>query len=145
MKRRWNKSGDETPIGEVRRSQLITTFGAGAMIDLVDRSALVGGLDFWNYQTLPRTPINEPRLAARLVAQMRKLGVMLNPQATLFAPPDCDDDQPSPRAGLQVVEFPRWMVCQGCSAMVQASPSLTTKDGRYLHPCASGKPQVLVC
>jgi Domain of unknown function (DUF1998) len=144
MKRRWAKAGEEPPIGAVRRSQLITTFGAGAMIDLVDRSALVGGLDYWHYESLPRTPINEPRLAAKLVGQMRKLGVNLNPQATLFAPPDCDDDQPNPRAGLQVVEFPRWMVCQGCSAMVQASTSLTVKDGRYQHPCASGKPSVLV-
>lgn len=144
MKRRWSRGGEEPPIGAIRRSQLITTFGAGAMIDLVDRSALVGGLDYWNYPTLPRTPINEPRLAARVVAQMRKLGVMLNPQATLFAPPDCDDDQPDPRAGLQVLEFPRWMVCQGCNAMVYASTSLTVKDGRYQHPCATGKPSVLV-
>lgn len=144
MKKRWNKAAEEPPVGEVRRSQLITTYGAGAMIDLVDRSALVGGLDFWNYAENSRQPINEPRLAARLVSQMRKLGVMLNPQATLFKPPDCDDEQPNPRAGIQVVEFPRWMVCQGCSSMVQASQSLPTKDGRYLHPCASGKPSVLV-
>lgn len=144
MKRRWSKGKEEQPIGAVRRSQLITTFGAGAMIDLVDRSALVGGLDYWNYETQPRTPINEPRLAAKLVGQMRRLGVILNPMATLFAPPDCDDDRPSERAGLQVLEFPRWMVCQGCSAMVQASPSLTLKDGRYQHPCASGKTSLLV-
>lgn len=144
MKRRWSKVGEESPIGAVRRSQLITTFGAGAMIDLVDRSALVAGLDYWNYSTLPRRPINEPRLAAKLVGQLRKLGVSLNPHATLFALPDCDDDQPNPRAGLQVVEFPRWMVCQGCSTLVQASTSLTIKDGRYQHPCASGRPSVLV-
>lgn len=144
MKRRWAKGGEEPPIGAIRRSQLITTYGAGAMIDLVDRSALIAGLDYWNYETLPRTPINEPRLAAALVAKFHKFGVNLNPLATLFAPPDCDDDAPSQRAGIQVVEFPRWMVCQGCSAMVQASTSLTVKDGRYQHPCASGKPSVLV-
>ncbi len=145
MRRRWGKpEPEQEPIGEIRRSQLITTFGAGAMIDLVDRSALVAGLDFWNYAEPRRTPIHARRLAARLVGQLRKLGVSLNPQATLFAPPDCDDDEPSERAGIQVIEFPRWMVCQGCSAMVQASPSLTVKDGRYQHPCASGKPAVLV-
>jgi len=144
MKRRWSKAGAEPPAGAVRRSQLITTFGAGAMIDLVDRSALVAGLDYWNYVNLPRPVINEPRLAAKLVGQFKKFGVNLNPLATLSPPPDCDDDSPTPRAGLQVVEFPRWMVCQGCSALVQASTSLTIKDGRYQHPCASGKPSVLV-
>lgn len=144
MRRRWRRAKEETPIGEVRRSQLITTFGAGAMIDLVDRSALIAGLDFWNYASLPREAINEPRLAARLVAQFKKFGRNLNPHATLFAPPECDDDEPTPRAGLQAVEFPRWMVCQGCSSMVYAQPGLVVKDGRYQHPCANGKPSVLV-
>jgi hypothetical protein len=144
MKKRWTKPGEEAPIGALRRSQLITTFGAGAMIDLVDRSAMVAGLDYWHYEGNQRPTINEPRLAARLVSQFKQHGILLNPMATLSPPPDCDDDSPSPRAGLQVVEFPRWMVCQGCSAMVQASNSLTQKDGRYMHPCASGKPSVLV-
>jgi hypothetical protein len=143
MKKRWSKPGQEAPAGALRRSQLITTFGAGAMIDLVERSALVAGLDFWNYVG-ERPVINEPRLAAKLVARFKRHGVLLNPLATLSPPPECDEDEPTPRAGLQVVEFPRWMVCQGCSAMVQASPSLTVKDGRYVHPCAVGKPSMLV-
>jgi hypothetical protein len=143
MRRRWGKPGEEKPVGEVRKSQLITTYGAGAMIDLVDRSALVAGLDFWNYPG-GRPTIHEPRLAARLVAKLKSQGISLSPQAPFSPPPDCDEDEPSPRAGLQVLEFPRWMVCQGCHAMVQASPSLTVKNGRYQHPCASGKSALLV-
>src|SRR5262249_37741774 len=115
----------------------------GAMIDLVERSALVAGLDFWNYAGNQRPVINEPRLAARLVAQFKQIGILLNPLATLSPPPECDEDAPTPQAGLQVVEFPRWMVCQGCNVMVQAWRSLKEKDGRYLHPCASGKESVL--
>src|SRR5262249_38697554 len=142
-KKRWTKPGEEAPAGALRRSQLLTTFGAGAMIDLVERSALVAGLDFWNYAGNQRPVINEPRLAARLVAQFKQIGILLNPLATLSPPPECDEDAPTPQAGLQVVEFPRWMVCQGCNVMVQASRSLKEKDGRYLHPCASGKESVL--
>ena len=35
--------------GEVRQSQLITTYGPGAMVDLPDHSVVIGGLNLWNY------------------------------------------------------------------------------------------------
>ena len=35
-------------IGDVRPSQVITTFGPGAMVDLPTRSVLIGGLERWN-------------------------------------------------------------------------------------------------
>ena len=33
------------PHGQIRQSQLITTFGPGSMMDLPDHSVLIGGLD----------------------------------------------------------------------------------------------------
>ncbi|HEX9732574.1 MAG TPA: hypothetical protein VGG06_11375, partial [Thermoanaerobaculia bacterium] len=51
------------PEGEIRQSQMVTTYGAGAMIDLVDQAVLVGGLDFWSYDKAEGIPvIQEPRL-----------------------------------------------------------------------------------
>jgi hypothetical protein len=141
-RRRWRKSKEATPVGEARRSQLLTTYGAGSMIDLVDRSILVAGLDYWNYEG-ERPVIQEPRLSARLVMKFRKAGRTLNPTATFSPPPVCDDREPSEKAGLQVVEFPRWMVCQACRQLVQASSSLKIVDGRYHHQCAP-KQDVLV-
>jgi ATP-dependent helicase YprA (DUF1998 family) len=35
------------PHGQLRRSQLLNTYGPGALIDLPDHSVLVGGLDHW--------------------------------------------------------------------------------------------------
>jgi hypothetical protein len=35
------------PPGQLRQSQVITTFGPGAMLDLPNHSVLVGGLDYW--------------------------------------------------------------------------------------------------
>ncbi len=145
MRRPWAKDGKERAEGAVRRSQLVTTYGAGAMIDLVGSSALVAGLDWWSYLPDERPHIEERRLSAKLVAEMRLRGVLLNPAATLRAPPSCDDDAPDPRAGVQVVEFPRWMACQACNALAQASPSLAKdREGRYQHPCASGRSGLLV-
>ena len=34
--------------GQMRQSQLITTFGPGAMVDLPNHSVLIGGLDHWS-------------------------------------------------------------------------------------------------
>ncbi len=141
-RRRWKKGKDQPPVGEARRSQLLTTYGAGSMIDLVDRSILVGGLDYWNYDG-ERPVIQEPRLAARLVTQFRQAGRALNPAATFSPPPSCDDQEPSERAGIQVLEFPRWLVCQACRQLVQASASLKQVEGRYRHACG-GKHDVLV-
>ena len=36
------------PPGQIRQSQIITTFGPGAMVDLPKQSVLVGGLDHWS-------------------------------------------------------------------------------------------------
>ena len=33
--------------GEVRQSQLITTYGPGAMVDMPDNSVDIGGLSLW--------------------------------------------------------------------------------------------------
>ncbi|MBP6842859.1 MAG: DUF1998 domain-containing protein [Kofleriaceae bacterium] len=143
MKRRRHKKGkDQPPVGEARRSQLLTTYGAGSMIDLVDRSILVGGLDYWNYEG-KRPVIQEPRLAARLLVQFKKAGRSLNPAEPFSPPPECDDQSPSERAGIQVLEFPRWLVCQACRQLVQASNSLPQVEGRYRHPCGGKNPMLV--
>ena len=53
--------------GQLRRSQVITTFGPGALIDLPNDSAIVGGLDTWGSES-NLEPIHEPRLAAKLTS-----------------------------------------------------------------------------
>ena len=35
------------PTGELRRSQVLTTFGPGAMVDLPNHSVLIAGLEYW--------------------------------------------------------------------------------------------------
>ena len=39
----------QPPDGRLRRSQAVTTFGPGAMVDFPDASVIVGGLDTWKY------------------------------------------------------------------------------------------------
>ena len=51
--------------GQLRRSQVITTYGPGALIDLPHDSAIVSGLDTWPPVSM-LDEIAEPRLARKL-------------------------------------------------------------------------------
>ena len=51
--------------GQIRRGQVITTYGPGALIDLPRHSAIVGGLDTWP-KTSDLEEILEPRLTRKL-------------------------------------------------------------------------------
>ena len=64
--------------GELRQSQVVNTFGPGAMLDLPRHSVLVGGLDFW---LGAGDEIVEPRLARKVAAIV---GV---PDVRLISPP----------------------------------------------------------
>jgi hypothetical protein len=58
------------PVGEVRHGQLITTYGPGAMVDLPDRSVVVGGLNLWHYSRDDDSCFIDER---RLIAKLRNL------------------------------------------------------------------------
>ena len=65
-----------------RLSQLISTFGPGAMIDLPTRSVVVGGLEQWDMKGNAFTTIPEPRLTMRLEQILKEQG-RLDPAASL--------------------------------------------------------------
>ena len=91
--------------GQIRRSQVITTYGPGALIDLPRHSAIVGGLDTW-----PKTSDLEEILESRLV---RKLQVMTGVAAPrLYAPPPDSNDPRHPAKGIGAWRFPEWFVVQ---------------------------------
>ena len=85
----------------IRQSQLITTYGPGAMIDLPDYSVIVSGLQDWSH--LRREKIDEPRLAAKL-RQLLDL-----PSLELWTPPRHEENarQIAP-VGARI--FPTWFI-----------------------------------
>jgi hypothetical protein len=91
---------------EVRSSQLLTTFGPGAMMDQPDGSVIVGGLDDWRYSTGPQPIIDEPRLVAKLRAMLGR------DTLTLKAPPPSSDDPTAGKPGIVVYKFPRCYLVQ---------------------------------
>ena len=100
-------------LGELKPSQLIYTFGVGAILDLPNTSALILGLDDWD--TRYCTEITEERL---LGAIQRRLGPQVK---KLHLPPmSFADDSRDPTAaaiGVPVAPFPRWLRCPLCDTL----------------------------
>ena len=55
-----NKSANRCKVGELRPSQVLTTFGIGSIVDLPNLSVMVMGLEDWPLKDT--VEIGEPRL-----------------------------------------------------------------------------------
>ena len=91
---------------ELRASQVLTTFGPGALMDLPETSIIMGGLDYWYYSSTKDPNIEEPRLIAKIRARLD------NPHLTLRKPPANEDDQPGRTSGITGWVFPQWFLVQ---------------------------------
>ena len=111
------------PTGELRRTQLLTTYGPGSMVDLPDHAVLIGGLESWDGDL---KPVYEPRLEAHL---QRSLGV---PRVVLKTPPAADDDERLRRSGVTAFQFPTWFL--GQVDMAWEAPDKRTYRTRPLIP-----------
>lgn len=103
---RGSKGGRRPPDGEIRLSQVVTSYGPGSMVDLPERSVIVSGLDHWRFPTGERTRVSEPRLAAAAAAA---LGLE---EVALYEPPVNAEDPRSPGAGVPAFIFPTWFLAQ---------------------------------
>lgn len=89
--------------GEIRQSQMLTTYGPGAMVDLPEYSVIVSGLEHWHGD---KKRIHEPRLQARVAELLDR------PEVDLYAPPIDEEEVGSPAIGVLGFRFPAWFVAQ---------------------------------
>lgn len=131
------------PPGQIRQSQVITTFGPGAMLDLPNHSVLVGGLDYWTGQN---EEIVEPRLTAKLQALLEL------PSLKLFAPPPDQEDPTAPQTGISAWQFPEWFITQDVASTDQG-PAIRSRmlvhrkaltRGKYIDEDKKKRPVVPV-
>ena len=91
--------------GQLRRAQVITTYGPGALIDLPKHSAILGGLETWP-KPHELEEVTEPRLS-------QKLAIMTGVAAPrLYAPPPEPSDPRETARGIGAWRFPEWFVVQ---------------------------------
>lgn len=124
-----------TRVGEIRPSQLLWTYGPGALIDLPNMSVITQGIDKWD------TDRCEQILESRLLAAVKKV---LGPQIEqLKKPPMTDEDATSPMSaaalvGVPVKPFPRWLRCVKCGLLSPFDSGLFTLKKSPYRPEATG-------
>lgn len=131
------------PVGEVRPSQLLWTYGPGALVDLPNLSVVTMGIDRWEKDRCQ--PIQE----ARLLANVQKV---LGPQVgSLRMPPIGERDIVDPFSaaalvGVPVKPFPRWLRCVKCQLLSPYDAGLfilkpdryRPERTRFVHPGCRG-------
>ena len=94
-----------------RQSQIITTFGPGAMIDLPTRSVLIGGLDRWKIGSDATKVIDEPVMIRILEDWLRQQGRLPEGRRLrLLTPPVQPEGYKGDPFGIDVTVFPSWFV-----------------------------------
>jgi hypothetical protein len=90
-------------------SKLVSMFGPGAMVDLPNRSVIVGGLEQWDMRPGSFTVLNEPRLTLRLEKVLKTHNRLdESKRLSLRTPPNVADNDAS---GVRSAIFPYWFVC----------------------------------
>jgi len=101
--------------GQIRRSQLVTTYGVGAVIPVKDEAFMVAALERWN---VPGPDLNEPRLEREL-------------RVNGFVQPPATDDGPD----VPVVRFPTFQSCPGCKRLARHN-KFTHSDLSHCPDCS---------
>ncbi len=99
------KSNNEPPAGEIRQSQLLSTYGPGAMVDLPKHSVIIGGLGHWLFDRKYKK-IQEERLET---AVCRILGLS---KVELREPPTSNNTHLEIKTGIRTFIFPNWFLGQ---------------------------------
>lgn len=119
----------KTPVGEVRPSQLLWTYGPGALVDLPNLSVVTMGTDRWEKDRCQ--PIEE----ARLLAAVRS--VLGDQVSSLRMPPfqtteTIDPFSAEANIGVPVEPFPRWLRCVKCGLLSEYDLGLfDLKENRF--------------
>lgn len=94
------------PGGELRQSQLLTTFGPGSMVDLPNRSVVISGLTYWKGD---RQPIREERLRYKV---SKSLELSDGQDIQLYTPPQQSNDPQAAMTGVDAFVFPASFLAQ---------------------------------
>jgi hypothetical protein len=112
-------------VGQLNPSQLLYTYGIGALVDLPQISAIVTGLEDWPADPSVSKEIIEPRL---LLAVRAELGGQVK---KMLFPPIVEEEKAflnpfdeENRVGVPVATFPRWLVCPACRLLAPIKSGL---------------------
>ncbi len=105
-------------VGQIRPSQLLWTYGPGALIDLPNLSVVTMGLDRWNPDLC--LPIEE----ARLLAAVRRVLGSQTETAEAALGHVFKQVSAEGKIGVPVRPFPRWLRCVKCGLLAEYDSGL---------------------
>lgn len=123
-----------TRVGEIRPSQLMFTYGIGAIIDLPKLSVIVTGLEDWPQQPEYMQPVIENRLLRAVRYRLPKVSNLLSPPTVPDSGMPVDPFDEVARIGVPVATFPRWMVCPFCRLLAPLKSGLFKLKEYPYHP-----------
>lgn len=109
--------------GQLRQSQVVTTYGPGALIDLPNHAAIVAGLETWP-STNDLDEIKDPRLSSLLQA----ITEVQSPR--MYAPPPQPTEPWAKQLGIGAWTFPEWFIVQESDSDTQAG---NPRSRRLVH------------
>lgn len=145
---------EKNKVGEVRRSQIVTIYGPGSIMNLKSGNAtisiIMGDLHSWSFEKTGNTKVSKHQrfIDDRLAKSIQeKYGIKVN--YFKLAPIEVSDkargfgSNEAPKANLVGNIFPKQMVCRVCSKVKDLSewePDATNKtQRRYCPSCSIGK------
>lgn len=128
MRLNIGRKGSKEVVGSIRQSQAITTFGVGAMVDFVNQTAMISGLDKWNWSGDSRYQIHNQNLENLL-----RVDFFVTPK---WSVKERMWDEPS--ADLPATVFPKWLYNPVCKKLVKASRNIY-KKGKFVCYCETCK------
>ena len=111
--------GEESKkIGQLRRTQLITSFGPGSLVDMPDYSVIIADGSMWEFD---KHVLHEDRLERLL-------------DVKYFREPLASDDPHTGKDVIKSFRFPEWHYCPSCHRLAPAW-ALEGKRRGYCHHC----------
>ena len=111
-------------VGNLRPTQLMFTYGVGAIVDLPKISVIVNGLEDWPTNPAYSHPIMEDRLLQVVRYHLPDVKRLLSPPITYDTGRRSDPFDETSKIGVPVATFPRWMVCPECRLLAPLDSGL---------------------
>ena len=139
-------------IGSIRRSQIISTYGPGAIIDFrtskgAPVSAISSGLDAWDDRSIRKGLLNKQKIfEPRLQKKLQVDGFRLPPVGDEPTGKRDAKGRPIMRPRqVPAVRFPHWHFCPSCDLLKNSRlwNNDMNQDGLYCSACSglTGKPE----
>jgi len=121
-------------VGTLRPTQLMHTYGIGAIVDLPRISVIVTGLEDWPSQPPYTQEIDEDRLKQAVRYIHPDVKRLLSPPQDQSGNRSIDPFSEEAQIGVPVATFPRWMVCPECRLLAPIGSKLFKLKPNFYYP-----------